>query len=655
MLPSLGDAVGVEPLISIVHELTYRENSEIWLRADDRVGAIFQGHPFIDKVLNSTQELPRDAKMVLNITESDKCPSIRSLIAGGRVNASRLFCDSARVEGKSVVYDGRGPKLYLTEEEKGRVYFIRNSIKKRKIGVQVKGGHWWKTYPHLKKLVGLLRDMDDVQVFLTHDSNAPFKDNGIITLSALPYRDLMVWLGAMDLFIGLDSGPTHLSAAIGTRTYGIYGPTDPKEILGMYGAHVTWNKFAAVRCTRERCWLRPCKKLLCLRALNPWVIMGDVKSILKENYVNPRIRPEASPIIRLEPQRGAIARTTAQRLPLRETIVLPASVEAIEPQVTHFPTTETNTQNIAIMRLDGMGGTATLSDHVKKLHEKTGDKVTLITRGYEILFEENPHVQSVINIGMRDWREASLVYRGQFDAMAELRFCLGKWYSPNGNFKQDFTEFEAIFDEFPTGFNVLREHGIHHVQLANKTLGLPYEDIETELFVDEAFEGLDGDFVLINNGVDVIHGSMRQTKCWEGWNDFVSHMEEIQVVQVGMLSDPPVEGVVDVRGQTNLKQLIYLIKKAKGIVVGEGGIMHLSAAVKHPKTIILGGPTQGCLFEYPGHIWITSHVCGFCWYDTNDWYEKCPKDCNAVCMKTILPQRVADITMEVLSENMVSN
>ena len=40
-----------------------------------------------------------------------------------------------------------------------------------------------------------------------------------------------------DFFIGNDSGPMHLAAAVGTRTIGLYGPTDP-ERFGPVGSHI---------------------------------------------------------------------------------------------------------------------------------------------------------------------------------------------------------------------------------------------------------------------------------------------------------------------------------------------------------------------------------------------------------------------------------
>ena len=43
----------------------------------------------------------------------------------------------------------------------------------------------------------------------------------------LNLRQSMALFAACDLFVGNDSGPLHLAAAVGTPVVGIYGPTDP--------------------------------------------------------------------------------------------------------------------------------------------------------------------------------------------------------------------------------------------------------------------------------------------------------------------------------------------------------------------------------------------------------------------------------------------
>ena len=608
-LPSLGDAVSLEPLVSLVHEQVYKQG-ELWLQLDSRNGALYQNHPYVNRILSPKESVPSDISVILDINNSAECPLIQHLFSGGRTNAAKILCKSSLLK---VAYDGRSPRLYLSDDEKEQVEFLRRSFPKKKIAVQVKASHHWKTYPYLEKLKDLLLK-EDYHVFLTNDDEIFFKYGSAIPLISLPYRSLMIWLAAMDLFIGYDSGPTHIAATFGVRTYAIFGPTDPREIMGMYGAHVTWNKRASLNCPRAPCWLRHCEKVICLKALSPNRVFSDCKKILKEEYKNPRLQISSKsvrPILPITNKKGDISKP-------------------------------------ALMRLDGLGGTVTLSDHAKKIHELTGEKVTMITRGYEVLFEDNPHVERVINVGMKDWKECSLVMRHQFDALAEIRFGIGKWYSQNGHFPQDFGEFDALFNQFPKDFNQLAKYGLHHIQLTDKTLNLDYEAIETEIFVDEEVPLEEEDFILMNNGVDFIHGSMRQTKCWDGWDKLIPLLEK-NVVQCGTANDKKVDGAIDLRGRTNLKQLIYLIRKAKLIIATEGGIMHLAHAAGNPNMVVLGGPTQGPLFQYPSHKWITSHVCGNCWSTTPDWYVHCPKDSAAVCMKTILPETVAEVANEHLA------
>jgi ADP-heptose:LPS heptosyltransferase len=52
---------------------------------------------------------------------------------------------------------------------------------------------------------------------------------------------LAALLERCDLFIGGDSGPLHLAAAVDTPTVGIYGPTDPKRLA----PRGTWHRVVA--------------------------------------------------------------------------------------------------------------------------------------------------------------------------------------------------------------------------------------------------------------------------------------------------------------------------------------------------------------------------------------------------------------------------
>ena len=55
--------------------------------------------------------------------------------------------------------------------------------------------------------------------------------------------ELARWIAGARLYIGNDSGITHLAAAVGTPVLALFGPTDP-VIWCPAGAHVRWMPFA---------------------------------------------------------------------------------------------------------------------------------------------------------------------------------------------------------------------------------------------------------------------------------------------------------------------------------------------------------------------------------------------------------------------------
>ena len=61
---------------------------------------------------------------------------------------------------------------------------------------------------------------------------------GVRLLERLPLAELTNQLAQAALVVGVDSGLTHLSAALGTPTLGLYGPTDA-HLTGCRGARVT--------------------------------------------------------------------------------------------------------------------------------------------------------------------------------------------------------------------------------------------------------------------------------------------------------------------------------------------------------------------------------------------------------------------------------
>jgi len=104
------------------------------------------------------------------------------------------------------------------------------------------------------------------------------------------------------------------------------------------------------------------------------------------------------------------------------------------------------------------------------------------------------------------------------------------------------------------------------------------------------------------------------TKWWssERYQEVVNYFEgSIQFVQVGRDEDhhPKIEGAVDLRGRTSLRELILLIYHAQGVLCPVTAMMHLSAAVPskpgrsslRPCVVVAGGREAPHWESYPGH------------------------------------------------------
>jgi ADP-heptose:LPS heptosyltransferase len=121
-------------------------------------------------------------------------------------------------------------------------------------------------------------------------------------------------------------------------------------------------------------------------------------------------------------------------------------------------------------------------------------------------------------------------------------------------------------------------------------------------------------------------------KWWDiaRYQEVVDHFRgKIQFVQVGEAGHyhPPLEGAIDLRGQTDLRQLVRLMYHAQGVVCPVTCLMHLAAAIEtkpgmpphRPCVVIAGGREPPHWEAYPHHQFIhtigTLPCCqrGGCW------------------------------------------
>src|ERR1051325_9970608 len=162
------------------------------------------------------------------------------------------------------------------------------------------------------------------------------------------------------------------------------------------------------------------------------------------------------------------------------------------------------------------------------------------------------------------------------------------------------------------------------------------------------------------------------TKWWDPmrFQDVVDHFgDRIRFVQVGARNDyhPALANVVDLRGRTNLRELIHVIHHAEGVLTPVSLAMHLAAAVptnnsyvkRRPCVVVAGGRGPPSWEAYPQHQFIhtsgalTCCAEGGCWkaraYPIGDGDDKDKPQNLCVNLAGSLPRCMDLITSEEVS------
>lgn len=94
--------------------------------------------------------------------------------------------------------------------------------------------------------------------------------------------DLAAIFAECDLYIGGDTGPMHLAAAVGTPVVAIFGPTHP-EVNAPRGVP---NRIVRYPLACSPCRKRGCKKRLCLEAVGWKQVFAAVEELRRENVIS---------------------------------------------------------------------------------------------------------------------------------------------------------------------------------------------------------------------------------------------------------------------------------------------------------------------------------------------------------------------------------
>jgi ADP-heptose:LPS heptosyltransferase len=186
------------------------------------------------------------------------------------------------------IVPGDGPHLSLSSEERhaGR-QALREQRLDRPIILHPGAGATWKRWPaqrfgvlamalrqrdHDVALLAGPADEEAIEATLAHSGPLPILRSDSI-------RHLAAILSQAHLFVGNDSGVTHLAAAVGVPTIALFGPTDP----------ASWAPLGKVRLLR-RCTattarqgqIRVCEAPACMEGIGVEDVLAEVRGVSDE-------------------------------------------------------------------------------------------------------------------------------------------------------------------------------------------------------------------------------------------------------------------------------------------------------------------------------------------------------------------------------------
>ena len=118
-------------------------------------------------------------------------------------------------------------------------------------------------------------------IWIYHNYFKIMPSPGSIPLHNLPLDELAAILKKCSLYVGNDSGITHLAASVETPVVALFGPTDP-QVWGPRGENVSilYGKRDCSPCSRQR--MHECIEQRCLQALSVEEVYGKVKDLLQD-------------------------------------------------------------------------------------------------------------------------------------------------------------------------------------------------------------------------------------------------------------------------------------------------------------------------------------------------------------------------------------
>ena len=282
---------------------------------------------------------------------------------------------------------------------------------------------------------------------------------------------------------------------------------------------------------------------------------------------------------------------------------------------------------IVLYRLGfSIGDQVCLSALVRKVFETSDHKIIVLSSFPEI-FESNPKVSKNIVIKKNISFFNKLLRGIQGDRV--LCFNFNKKISPE-NFQKKLLN--------PMH---LAELHSHHWSLNIKSQDIKNEicfSSDEEKKLEEKYSFLPEKFCIIQPNSKLSYNKNKQWKI-VNFQKVVDGTRNLFWVQVGSKGETVLQNVINITGQTSLRELFFLVKKAHLTLSGEGLINHIAGAFDVSSYVVLSGSQHENLAKYSNSIFIKSNKCKFstCWE-----LDDC-KVGEKPCLSSIKPDEVINI------------
>lgn len=310
---------------------------------------------------------------------------------------------------------------------------------------------------------------------------------------------------------------------------------------------------------------------------------------------------------------GISLATGSCRLNKWPTNVSPYRTEGQRVRVTNEakPEVPTGKQPVVIVNHQSPGDIVALTAAVRDLHRAHGGQMAIqVHTSADSIWMHNPLVRVV--------RSSSAFYYGSRVIKAE--------YPAIHQSNQRPIQFIQAFHE-----DLERKLGVR----------IPFTDCKGDIYLSKEEQAPQSQIEAVGHAgpiwIMIAGGKYDFTAKWwppESYQAVVDHFKgRIQFVQCGEAGHwhPPLDGVINLVGKTDLRQFIRLMYHAQGVVCPVTFAMHAAAAVPtkdgnlRPCVVIAGGREPVHWEQYPGHQFIHTIGALACCRNGGCWKSRCQK------------------------------